>query len=67
MEICAYYDNPDLDKPIDPEEVKTPVKDMKKKPGFDYSLPILSIFVTFFTAMLVTMLNAIFSVKYIFK
>ena len=63
MEICTDLDNPDLDKPIDSEEVKTAFKDIKK-PGFDYSLPILSIFVTFFTAMLVTMINAIFSVKY---
>ena len=63
MEITTDADMPDLDRPIDAEEIKTAYKDMKK-PGFDYNLPILSIFVTYFTTLLVTMMNAIFSTKY---
>ena len=63
MEITTDVEVPALDQPIDAEEIKTAFKDMKK-PGFDYNLPILSIFVTYFTTLLVTMMNAIFSLKY---
>ena len=63
MEISTDSNVPALDQPIDAEEIKTAFKDMKK-PGFDYKLPILSIFVTYFMALLVTMMNAIFSIKY---
>ena len=63
MEINTDKNIPALDKPIGTEEIKTAYKDMKK-PGFDYKLPILTIFVTHFMTLLVTMTNAIFSVKY---
>ena len=52
-----------LDKPIDDEEVKSAFKSMKKS-GFDYNLPVLSILVTYFTLMVVNIMNAIFFVKY---
>ena len=63
MEITTESEVPGLDQPINEEEIKKAFTDMKKS-GFDYSLPILSIFVTYFTALLVTMLNTIFTVKY---
>ena len=53
----------DPNHPIDEEEIKSAYKDMKK-PGFDYGLLVLSILVTYFSVMLVSIMNAIFFVKY---
>ena len=63
MEIHTNKSVDALDKPIDDEEVKTAFKSMKKS-GFDYNLPVLSILVTYFTLMVVNIMNAIFHVKY---
>ena len=63
MEITTECEVPGLDQPINEEEIKKAFTDMKKS-GSDYSLPVLSVFITYFTALLVTMLNSIFTVKY---
>ena len=63
MEIHTDKSVEALDKPIDEEEVKTAFKSMKKS-GFDYNLPVLSILVTYFTLMVVSIMNAMFYVKY---
>ena len=63
MEITTDKDVLALDQPIDADEIKTAFKSMKKS-GFDYKLPILSVFVTYFMTLLVTLMNAIFSVRY---
>ena len=63
MEIHTDQSVGALDKPIDGEEVKTAFKSMKKS-GFDYNLPVLTILVTYFTLMVVNIMNAIFYVKY---
>ena len=63
MEIHTEKSVEALDKPISNEEVKTAFTSMKKS-GFDYNLPVLSILVTYFTLMVVNIMNAIFYVKY---
>ena len=63
METHSNNTVEELDKPITTEEVKTAFKSMKK-PGFDYNLPVLTILVTYFTLMMVNLMNAIFFVKY---
>ena len=63
LEINTDVEVPALDRPIVAEEIKTAYKEMKK-PGFDFDLPILSILVTYFSVLLVTIMNAMFLVKY---
>ena len=63
MEINTDNEVPSLDHPINEEEVKSAFKDMKK-PGFDFDLSILSILITYFSVLLVSIMNAIFLVKY---
>ena len=54
---------PILDQPIDINEVKDSLKDMKNG-GFDFNIPVISILVNHFSATLVLILNFIFYVKY---
>ena len=63
LEIESDVTVPILDDPISETEIKDAWKSMKK-PGFDYQLPILSILVTHFSLMLVSMMNMMFYVKY---
>ena len=63
MEITTDNEVPSLDQPIDEDEVKSAFKDMKKS-GFDFDLSILSILITYFSVLLVSVMNAIFLVKY---
>ena len=63
MEINTDTEVPGLDQPINEDEIKTALKDMKK-PGFDYDLSILSILMTYFSVLLVNIMNAVFLVKY---
>ena len=63
MEIESDVNIPLLDKPINENEIKVAWRTMKKS-GFDYNLPILSVLVTFFSFMLVNLINLMFYVKY---
>ena len=63
MEIDTDVTIPILDEPITDNEIKLAFRAMKK-PGFDYKLPILSILVTYFSLMLVNIMNMMFYVKY---
>ena len=63
MKIESDVNIPILDDPISENEIKIVWRSMKK-PGFDYNLPILSILVTYFSLMLVNILNMMFYVKY---
>ena len=58
MEIDTDVIVPILDEPITDNEIKLAFRAMKK-PGFDYNLPILSILVTYFSFMLVNIMNMI--------
>ena len=59
MEIEPQVTIPILDEPISETEIKSAWKGMKKA-GFDYNLPILSILVTYFSLLLVNMMNIMF-------
>ena len=63
MEIESDVNIPILDDPISENEIKIALRSMKKQ-GFDYNLPILSILGTYFSLMLVNILNMMFYVKY---
>ena len=63
MSLDTNMHVPVLDDPITEDEVRTAFRDMKKS-GFDYPLTILNILVTAFSALLVTIFNMIFYVKY---
>ena len=63
MEVDCNVDIHVLDEPISENEIKAGFKNMKKS-GCNYNLPVLSILVTYFTLLLVNLLNMIFYVKY---
>ena len=54
---------PMLDDRIQTEEMNIAYKDMKKS-GYDYNLPVLGVLITWFSTLLLTILNLMFFVKY---
>ena len=63
MEIESNVSVPVLDQPISMEEVNDAWKDMKKS-GYDFKLPILNVLITYFSLMIVNLMNMIFYIKY---
>ena len=63
MEIETNVTVPLLDDPINEREVKEAWNSMKKS-GYDFQLPIQSVLVTYFSLMLVNIMNLMFFVKY---
>ena len=63
MKLESNVNIPILDDPINENEMKTDVKNMKKS-GYDYNLPILSILVTCFSLLIVNILNMMFYVTF---